>query len=87
MTEQAQRTTLTEQDLAVLALEKAWWLRPGSKEQAIYDAFGWTPTAYYRRLNTLVDRQEALAAEPVVVKRLRELRARRARARSLARTG
>lgn len=68
---------LTEEERAVLAFEKAWWKRPGVKEQKIREVFGWTLTQYYRRLNDLVDDPAALAAEPRVVKRIQRLRARR----------
>jgi hypothetical protein len=39
-------------------------------------------TRYYQLLNELIDRPEALAFDPVLVKRLRAQRARRERIRS-----
>jgi len=39
-------------------------------------------TRYYQVLNELIDRPEALAFEPVLVKRLRRQRAKRQRIRS-----
>jgi hypothetical protein len=39
-------------------------------------------TRYYQLLNELIDRPEALAFDPVLVKRLRAQRARRQRMRS-----
>lgn len=77
--------TLTDGERAVLALEREWWQRRGSKEQAVRDRFDLTATAYYALLNRLIDRPEALAAEPVVVNRLRRLRQERAERRALAR--
>lgn len=68
---------LTDLDRAMLAVEKLTFRRPGSKEAHIRDAFGWTPTEYYRRLLLLLDRPAALAVEPVIVNMLRR-RARRA---------
>jgi uncharacterized protein DUF3263 len=68
---------LRERDRAILAFERAWWSRPGAKEQAIADTFGLTATAYYQQLNRLLDLPAALAAEPVTVRRLRRLRAAR----------
>ena len=44
-------------------------------------------TRYYQVLNTLVDRPEALAADPMLVKRLRRLRASRQKARAARRLG
>ncbi|WP_285662219.1 DUF3263 domain-containing protein [Actinorhabdospora filicis] len=64
-------------ELSVLRFEKAWWKRPGVKEQKIREVFGWTLTQYYQRLNALVERPEAMAAEPRVVRRLQRMRARR----------
>jgi hypothetical protein len=44
-------------------------------------------TRYYQVLNALLDRPEALEADPMLVKRLRRLRAARQRARSARRLG
>ena len=48
----------------------------GAKETAIRDRFGVTPTRYYQVLNALVDRPDALALDPLLVRRLRRLRLR-----------
>lgn len=72
---------LTQTDVQMLQFEKQWWHFEGSKQQAIRDTFGLTPTRYYQCLNTLLDNPEALSAEPVVVRRLqRQRQARRAKA-------
>ncbi|HVT22265.1 MAG TPA: DUF3263 domain-containing protein, partial [Mycobacteriales bacterium] len=44
-------------------------------------------TRYYQVLNALLDRPEALAADPMLVKRLRRMRAARQRQRSARRLG
>jgi hypothetical protein len=44
-------------------------------------------TRYYQVLNALIDRPEALAFDPLLVRRLRRLRAARQRARSARRLG
>jgi uncharacterized protein DUF3263 len=46
-----------------------------------------SPTRYYQVLNALIDKPEALAAEPLLIKRLRRLRASRQRTRSARRLG
>lgn len=69
----------------LLAFERQWWQGPGAKEQAIRDLFGVTPTRYYQLLGQLIDQPEALAYDPVTVKRLRGLRDRRAAGRARAR--
>jgi hypothetical protein len=66
----------------MLAFERQWWRRPGAKETAIRDRFGMSPTRYYQVLNTLVDSPVALATDPLLVKRLRRVRAARRRGRS-----
>src|ERR1700684_1384346 len=73
---------LTRREHDILAFERQWWKYAGAKEEAIKDLFGMSATAYYRVLNALVDRPEALAADPMLVKRLRRLRARRQKARA-----
>lgn len=66
----------------MLDLERAWWRRPGSKDQAVLEQLGLSSTRYHQLLNRLIDREEALAHDPVTVSRLRRLREERARGRS-----
>jgi hypothetical protein len=71
---------LTTREAEMLAFERLWWKFAGAKEQAIRELFDLTATRYYQVLNTLIDRPEALAHDPMLVKRLR--RTRQARRRS-----
>lgn len=73
---------LSRREHEMLAFERQWWRRPGAKETAIRDRFGVTPTRYYQVLNALVDRTDALAADPLLVRRLRRLRLARQLTRS-----
>ena len=73
---------LSRKEHEMLTFERQWWRRPGAKETAIRDRFGVTPTRYYQVLNALVDRPDALEADPLLVRRLRRLRLARARTRS-----
>ncbi len=73
---------LTERERQVLAFERQWWRHAGAKEQAIRDLFGVSSTRYYQLLNALLDNPAALEYDPVLVKRLRRLRATRSRART-----
>ncbi len=73
---------LTCREQEMLVFERQWWRRAGAKDTAIRTRFGLPPTRYYQVLNALVDRPEALAADPLVVGRLRRLRAARHRRRS-----
>ena len=78
---------LSRREHDMLAFERQWWRRPGAKETAIRDRFGVPPTRYYQVLNALVDRSDALAADPLLVRRLRRLRSARQRQRSSADAG
>lgn len=71
---------LTDQEREILAFERKWWRHPGAKEQAIRDTFELSATRYYQILNGLLDDPAALAHDPVVVARLRRVRASHARA-------
>jgi hypothetical protein len=73
---------LSRREHEMLAFERHWWRQAGAKETAIRDRFGVPPTRYYQALNALVDRPDALAADPLLVRRLRRLRRARARTRS-----
>ena len=85
--EQSAACGLSERELAILEFERAWWKYAGAKEQAVRELFDMSATRYYQALNALIDRPEALAADPMLVKRLRRLRAARQRARSARRLG
>ena len=78
---------LSEREREVLAFERQWWKYAGAKETAIRDLFGMSATRYYQVLNALIDRPDALVADPMLVKRLRRLRATRQRTRSARRLG
>ena len=78
---------LSERDREILAFERQWWKYAGAKEQAIRELFDMSATRYYQVLNALIDTPAALAADPMLVKRLRRLRASRQRQRSARRLG
>lgn len=83
----SQLTPLTDQESEILELEKSWWQYTGAKETAIREKFGLTPTSYYQAVNALIDRPEAMAHDPITVKRLQRLRADRQSSRSARRLG
>ena len=78
---------LSDRDREMLELERLWWKYAGAKEQAIRDKFDMTATRYYQILNALIDSEDALAHDPLLVKRLRRLRSQRQRQRQARRTG
>ena len=79
--------SLTQRDREILTFERQWWKYAGAKEQAVRELFDMSATRYYQVLNSLIDSPDALAADPMLVKRLRRLRATRQRARSARRLG
>ncbi len=78
---------LAPREQEVLAFERQWWKYAGAKESAIRELFGVSATRYYQLLNALIDDPEALAADPLLVKRLLRMRGERQRARSARRLG
>ena len=78
---------LSERDRKIIEFERQWWQYAGAKEQAIRESFDMSATRYYQVLNALIDAEAALAYDPLLVKRLRRLRAARQRARSARRLG
>ena len=78
---------LSDRDREILAFERQWWKYAGAKEQAIRELFDMSSTRYYQVLNALIDGPDALAVDPMLVKRLRRMRASRQRARSARRLG
>ena len=73
---------LTETEKQMLAFERQWWKYAGAKETAVREQFGLSASRYYQLLNQIIDRPEALVHDPMLVKRLRRLRATRQRRRS-----
>ena len=72
---------LTERDMAILDFERSWWTQDGVKETLVEQQFALSATGYYQLLNELIDCPEALEYDPLGVRRLRRLRARKRRAR------
>ncbi|MCZ4498961.1 MAG: hypothetical protein JWQ74_1514 [Marmoricola sp.] len=78
---------LSERDRGILDFERQWWKFAGAKESAVREKFDMSSTRYYQVLNALIDRPEALEHDPLLVRRLRRLRAARQRQRSARRLG
>jgi hypothetical protein len=78
---------LSDRDREILEFERQWWRYAGAKEQAIRELFDMSATRYYQIVNNLIDTPEALAFDPMLVKRMRRMRATRQRARSARRLG
>ena len=78
---------LDERARSILDFEREWWKYAGAKEQAIRERFDLSPTRYYQLLNRIMDDDDALAYDPMLVKRLRRMRAARQRQRAAKRLG
>lgn len=75
-------SALSDLEVRILEFERSWWRYAGAKESAIKELFDLSAPRYYQLLNDLVDREDALLASPMLVKRLRRLRQARMSARS-----
>lgn len=80
--------TIEQRQSRVLEFERDWWGAGGGRKEArIRAEFGWSAARYYQVLNALVDTEAALRYDPVLVGRLREVRAVRTEARRTRRPG
>lgn len=68
---------MTDDDRAILTFAALTFRHAGSRDAAIREQLGLTPTAFYARLLRIIDTAEALEADPVLVHRLRRMRDRR----------
>lgn len=84
---QPEESSLSQRDRDILDFERQWWKYAGAKEAAVREKFDMSSTRYYQVLNALIDRPEALEHDPLLVRRLRRLRAARQRQRSARRLG
>jgi len=73
---------LTPRDQQILAFEREWWSHAGAKEEAIRTRLGLSAARYYQLLGALIDSPQALAADPMLVKRLQRMRQARSEARA-----
>ena len=80
--ESAMHVALSELEIRILDFEASWWRYAGAKEAAIKELFELSAARYYQLLNDLIDRDDALVASPMLVKRLRRLREARMNTRT-----
>ncbi|CAB4540111.1 unannotated protein [freshwater metagenome] len=73
--------SLTEREQAILDFERSWWTQDGVKDLMLRERFLCSADDYYNELNRLLDTDEALAYDPLVVRRLQRARERRRRMR------
>ncbi len=80
--EPTQHDGLSDLETRILDFEANWWRYAGAKESAIKELFDLGAPRYYQLLNDLIDRDDALMAAPMLVKRLRRLREARLSSRT-----
>ena len=72
---------LTQRDREILDFERSWWTATAPKDVQIRELFELSATRYYQLLGELLDDPEAMAYDPLVVRRIQRQRARRRRVR------
>jgi hypothetical protein len=81
------RAELDQRSRDVLDFEREAWKLTVTKERAIRERFGFSPSRYHQLLHRIIDRPDALAYDPMVVRRLRRVREARRRARTASGLG
>ena len=72
---------LTERETSIIDFERTWWTLGDTKDELIHARFDCTPQAFNLELSALIDSPDALAHDPLVLRRLRRQRDRKRRAR------
>jgi hypothetical protein len=81
------RSDLDQRSKEVLDFEREAWKLSVTKERAIRERFGFSPSRYHQLLHKVIDRPEALVYDPMLVRRLRRVREVRRRARTASGLG
>ena len=85
--QEGQGSDFGERERQILEFERFWWKYAGAKERAIKETLDMSATRYYQLLNQVIDMPDAVAYDPILVKRLQRLRAFRQRERVARRLG
>lgn len=78
---------LDKRSQEVLDFEREAWKLTVTKERAIRERFGFSPSRYHQLLHKVIDGPEALVYDPMLVRRLRRVREVRRRARTASGLG
>ena len=84
--EESSHQKLSQRDRAILRFEQSWWESDVPKDQAVREQFQLTESEYAVALDELIASDEALMAEPLLVRRLRRMRDRRRQEHTARRT-
>ncbi len=80
-------SSLDERSRALLDFERESWKLDVPKERAIRERFGFSATRYHQLLGRLLEQPEALAYDPMLVRRLHRVRDARRRRRVAGQLG
>ena len=78
---------LDHRSTEILDFEREAWKLSVTKERAIRERFGFSPSRYHQVLHRIIDLPEALVYDPMLVRRLRRVREVRRRARTASGLG
>ena len=78
---------LDDRGRSILDFEREAWKLDVAKERAIRERFGFSAARYHQLLHRAIDTPEALAYDPMLVRRLRRVRDERRRRRTANRLG
>ena len=84
--EESSHQKLSQRDLDILEFEQSWWESDVPKDQAVREQFQLTESEYALVLDELIASDEALVAEPLMVRRLRRMSDRRRQEHTARRT-
>jgi hypothetical protein len=87
MGQPASDSGLDERSRAVLDFERESWKLEIPKERAIRERFGFSAARYHQVLNRAIESPEALAYDPMLVRRLQRIRETRRRRRIAGQLG
>lgn len=80
MTERTDVAPLDDRDRAIVEFEATWFTLDEPRHEAIRARFSCSVEEYQLEVNRVIDHPDALALDPLVVRRLRRHRERRRRA-------
>lgn len=62
---------MTDTEMAILDFEREWWRHAGTRNEEVSQRWGMSASEYERRLVVIAMRPEAMAYDPLTVRRLR----------------
>lgn len=65
---------LSDLERSILDIERGWWRLAPTREQAIRQELGMSPSKYYLLLSRMLDSPRVWKSDPVLIDRLRRLR-------------